>query len=65
MYGTFPQLVPATPDDSGKNGAWIPTTAVDQVAATLGAWFGVVGIDLATIFPNLSRFAATDLPFMA
>ena len=64
MYGTFPQLVTSGPDDSGKNGAWIPTTAVDQVAATLGSWFGIAGTDLATIFPNLSRFATADLGFM-
>jgi uncharacterized protein (DUF1501 family) len=65
MYGTFPQLVPNGADDSGRNGAWIPTTAVDQVAATLGAWFGVAGSDLAAIFPNLSRFATADLGFMS
>ncbi len=64
LYGTFPALVPAGPDDSGKNGAWIPTTAVDQVAATLGKWFGIPGTDLATIFPNLPRFASADLGFM-
>ena len=65
LYGTFPQLEPSGPDDSGKNGAWIPTTAVDQVAATLGKWFGIAGTDLATIFPNLSRFATADLGFMS
>jgi len=64
MYGAFPDLTVGGTDDSGRNGAWIPTTAVDQVAATLGAWFGIPGTDLAAIFPNLSRFATADLGFM-
>ena len=45
---------------AGSSGLWIPTTSVDQYAATLAAWFGA-GAELYTIFPNLSRFgAATD-----
>jgi uncharacterized protein (DUF1501 family) len=42
----------------------IPTTAVDQMAATLGRWFGVSDSQLATIFPNLRNFAAANLGFM-
>ena len=65
MYGAFPQMTLSGPDDSGNNGAWIPTTAVDQVGATLGKWFGIAGTDLNTIFPNLGRFATADLGFLA
>ena len=45
-------------------GYWIPTTAIDQYAATLGGWFGVSDIDLNNIFPNLPRFAPQKLAFV-
>ena len=48
----------------GNNGARIPTTAVDQVGATLGKWFGIAGTDLNAIFPNFGRLATADLGFM-
>ena len=63
-YGTFPQHLLRGPDDAGDRGYWIPTTAIDQYAATLGCWFGVSDIDLNTIFPNLPRFAPTRLGFV-
>lgn len=42
----------------------IPTTAMDQYAATLGAWLGVGPTDLNTIFPNLAKFAPANLGFV-
>jgi uncharacterized protein (DUF1501 family) len=63
IYGQFPTLVAGGPDDTGSGGLWIPTTSVDQYAATLAAWFGA-GSDLNTIFPNLGRFAAANLGFI-
>ena len=46
MYGTFPHARQGRHDDSGSNGAWIPTTAVDQIGGTLGSWFGMPAADI-------------------
>ena len=42
----------------------IPTTAVDQYFAKLAAWFGVDNNNIATVFPNLDRFAPATLGFI-
>ena len=64
VYGTFPTLALAGPDDAGNNGRWIPTTALDQYAATLASWFGVSNTDLPTVFPNLVNFPTSNLGFI-
>lgn len=64
FFGTMPTLVNGGDDDAGW-GQIIPTTAVDQYAATLAKWFGVADADLDLIFPNLGNFAVRDLGFMA
>jgi len=65
MYGTYPTLARAGPDDADTSGRWIPTTSVDQYGATLARWFGVSEPALATIFPNLSRYSISNLGFLA
>ena len=62
-YGNFPALVVGGPDDT-STGRWIPTTAVDQFAATIATWFGVDSTNISTVFPNLGRFATPNLGFM-
>ncbi len=62
-YGKLPTFAINGPDDTGL-GRWIPTLAVDQYSATLAKWFGVDNSNMATVFPNLSRFATSDLGFM-
>jgi uncharacterized protein (DUF1501 family) len=64
LYGTWPTLTPGGPDDTGSNGRWIPTTSVDQYAATLASWFGVAATDLPSIFPNLANFQTGNLGFL-
>ena len=63
-YGKFPALVVGGPDDT-STGRWIPTTAVDQFAATMASWFGVDSTHMGTVFPNLGRFNTPNLGFMA
>ena len=64
VYGTLPTLQLRGPDDSGERGNWIPTTAIDQYAATLGSWYGVPDSDLRQIFPNLAAFPALKVGFL-
>ncbi len=61
--GTFQRLVLGGPDDYDVRGRWIPTTAVDQYAATLLKWFDPK-LNLGAMFPNLKNFGTQDLGFM-
>ena len=63
IYGTMPTLTVGGPDDTGQ-GRWIPTTSVDEYAATLATWFGVSASDLPTVLPNIGRFAKPNLGFL-
>jgi uncharacterized protein (DUF1501 family) len=65
LYGQFPTLALGGPSDAEVRGRWIPTTAVDQYGATLARWFGLADGDLASVFPNIGRFASHDVGFMA
>ena len=62
-YGTFPSLIVGGPDDT-STGRWIPTTSVDQFAATMASWFGVSSTNISTVFPNLGRFNTPNLGFL-
>ena len=63
LYGQMPTLSINGPDDTGL-GRWIPTTSVDEYAATLATWFGVSATDLPTVLPNIGRFAKPNLGFL-
>src|SRR5215813_106841 len=65
MYGTFPTIALAGPDDAGSNGRWIPTTSLDQYGATLAAWFGVNATDIVNVvFPDLKNFTNQNVGFI-
>jgi uncharacterized protein (DUF1501 family) len=61
----FPVLQLNGPSDTDSRGRWIPTASVEQYAATLASWYGVAPADLPIVFPNIGRFATTDLGFMS
>ena len=46
---------PVDPDDRR------PTST----ARRLAKWFGVAGVDIPTVFPNIGNFASSDLGFLA
>jgi uncharacterized protein (DUF1501 family) len=64
FYGMQPTLALGGLDDTSQEGRWIPTTAVDQYAATLATWFGVSPASLASVLPNLSQFPTANLGFV-
>jgi len=52
-------------NDAGDGyGRLIPTTSVDQYAATLAKWFGLSDTDIGLIFPNLGNFDTKNLGFV-
>jgi uncharacterized protein (DUF1501 family) len=56
------------PDDAdngtGARGRWIPTTSVEQYAATLARWYGLPDADMSAVFPNIGNFSNPNLGFM-
>jgi uncharacterized protein (DUF1501 family) len=61
FYGTPPPVSvgdTAAPEDQWHvgQGRLLPTSSVDQYAATLARWFGVADSELAGLLPNLRNF---------
>lgn len=61
FYGSAPPI--SISDTSAAEDQWhvgqgrlLPSTSVDQYAATLAKWFGVADSDLSTLLPNLKNF---------
>jgi uncharacterized protein (DUF1501 family) len=69
LYGTYPTLALGGPNDTdggtSPRGRWIPTTSVEQYAATLATWYGLSSADLTAVFPLIGRFASPSLGFLA
>lgn len=62
-YGTAPHMSVETDDQVGQ-GRLLPSTAIDQYAATLASWFGVPDSEMATVLPNIGNFATRNLGFV-
>jgi uncharacterized protein (DUF1501 family) len=69
LYGTYPNIAPGGPDDtdggSSPRGRWIPTTSIEQYAATLATWYGLSSADLTAVFPLIGHFSSSNLGFLS
>ncbi len=64
MYGTYPVVGTDQANDVGQ-GRLIPTTSVDQYAATLARWFGLSDGQINQVLPNFHNFGSSPyLGFM-
>ncbi|MDO4724075.1 MAG: DUF1501 domain-containing protein [Comamonadaceae bacterium] len=69
IYGTTPSYLTdkdfneETGHDIGQGRA-IPTTSVDEYAATLARWFGVSDSEMRLVVPNIGNFASSNLGFL-
>ncbi|MGK0184270.1 MAG: hypothetical protein ACI9R3_000036 [Verrucomicrobiales bacterium] len=52
----YPSLVLDGPQDVGRGGRLVPTTATDEFFGELLAWFGVSPTSMDSVLPNLSSF---------
>jgi uncharacterized protein (DUF1501 family) len=62
-YGVAPKVSLTSTDQVGQ-GRLLPTTSVDQYAATLARWFGVSPTEMVGLLPNIGNFATANLGFM-
>lgn len=62
IYGSMPELTIGSNDDFGE-GRIIPTTSMDQYAATLARWYGLDSSTINETFFNLRHFNEQDLGF--
>ncbi len=65
IHGQFPSLALNGPDDANARGTLVPTTSVDQYAATLAQWFGVAPGNVSGIFNYVGNFPTSNLGFLS
>ncbi len=63
FYGSAPAIAVNGPDDVGQ-GRLLPTTSVDQYAATFARWMGIPDSEMAWVMPNIGNFASSNLGFV-
>ena len=64
FHGQLPAVSVNGPDDVGQ-GRLLPTTAVDQLAATLATWMGVSDSNLALVAPNIGNYSVRNLGLLS
>ncbi|MEM6411146.1 MAG: DUF1501 domain-containing protein [Pseudomonadota bacterium] len=64
IFGDIPQPDASLSQYTPLSGRLIPTTSVEQYAATLGAWFGLNSDELLNALPNLTRFPNQTIGFV-
>ena len=64
FHGQLPAVSVNGPDDVGQ-GRLLPTTAVDQLAASLARWLGVSNTDLPLVAPNIGHYSVQDLGLLS
>lgn len=64
IWGQFPSLALGGPNDANTRGTLVPTTSVDQYAATMAEWFGVTPANINSIFPYVANFPTANLGFL-
>lgn len=65
IFGDYPDLTLDGPDDVGRGGRCLPSTAADLYFAELLRWFGVTPLNMPYILPNIANFwelTSTDAP---
>jgi uncharacterized protein (DUF1501 family) len=60
----MPPTMAINTNEDVVGGRFIPTTSIDQMAATLGQWFGLSASELPQIMPSLRNFSQTNLGFL-
>jgi uncharacterized protein (DUF1501 family) len=63
FYGIAPHVSIQANDQVGQ-GRLLPSTSVDEFAATLARWFGCSAAELPGILPNIGNFTNTNLGFV-
>jgi uncharacterized protein (DUF1501 family) len=63
FYGTAPAVEVSGPDTVGQ-GRLLPSTSVDQFAATLASWFGVSATELPLVVPNINNYSLKNMGFV-
>lgn len=56
IFGNYPDLTLDGPDDVGRGGRVMPSTAVDLYFAEMLRWFGVTPANMSYVLPNIANF---------